>query len=67
MLYFSTTFVYINRHDGIDFDGFHNPTSDKKNFDIHFSVVLINQNRLCVIGIFLLIGNTFKFFDAYLF
>ena len=29
---FFTTFMYINLHDGIDFDGFNNITFGKKNF-----------------------------------
>ena len=29
---FFTTFMYINLHDGIDFDGFNNKTFEKKIF-----------------------------------
>ena len=60
---FFTTFMYINLHDGIDFDGFNNITFGKKIFfDSHFHLFSLN-----IIGIFLLIGNAYKFFNAYIF
>ena len=44
-------------HDGIDFDGFNNLTLEKEYFfDSHFYLFW-----LCIIGIFLLIGNAYKF------
>ena len=51
--------MYINLHDGIDFDGFNNITFGKKIFfDSHFHLFSLN-----IIGIFLLIGNAYKFFN----
>ena len=60
---FFTTFMYINLHDAIDFDGFNNITFEKKDFfDSHFHLF-----SLYIIGIFLFIGNAYKFFNAYIF
>ena len=55
--------IYIKMHDGIDFDGFNNLTLEKKYFfDSHFYLFSLN-----IIGIFLPIGNAYKFFNAYVF
>ena len=60
---FFTTFIYISLHDDIDFDGFNKLTFGKKIFfDSHFHLFTLN-----IIGIFLLIGNAYKFFNAYIF
>ena len=44
---FFTTFMYINMHDGIDFDGFNNLTFEKKIFfDSHFLFLPIEYNGI---------------------